>query len=93
MSFRRILSTLCRQVVFHIDPHFGKRAGQKVHRKIAAAVQNVKPLYFLSRYFETKQIVINHSFCFSHQTDKGEETEGLEREDLRGGGGIGDGEI
>ncbi len=30
----------------------GKRAGQKVHRKIAVAVQNVKPLYFLSRSFE-----------------------------------------
>jgi hypothetical protein len=30
----------------------GKTAGQKVHRKIAVAVQNVKPLYFLSRYFE-----------------------------------------
>jgi hypothetical protein len=29
-----------------------KRAGQKVHRKIAVAVQNVKPLYFLSRSFE-----------------------------------------
>jgi hypothetical protein len=28
----------------------GKRAGQKVHRNIAAAVQNVKPLYFLSRW-------------------------------------------
>jgi hypothetical protein len=26
------------------------------------------------------QIVNNHSFCFSHQTDLGEETEGLERE-------------
>ncbi len=52
MSFCRILSTLCRQAVFHIVPHFGKRAGQKVQRKIAAAVQNVKPLYFLSRSFE-----------------------------------------
>jgi hypothetical protein len=29
-----------------------RRAGQKVHRKIAAAVQNVKPLHFLSRSFE-----------------------------------------
>jgi hypothetical protein len=29
----------------------GKRAGQKVQRKIAIAVQNVKPLYFLSRSF------------------------------------------
>jgi hypothetical protein len=30
----------------------GKRAGQKVQRKIAVAVQKVKPLYFLSRSFE-----------------------------------------
>jgi hypothetical protein len=29
-----------------------KRAGQKVQRKIAVAVQNVKTLYFLSRSFE-----------------------------------------
>jgi hypothetical protein len=28
------------------------------------------------------QIVNNHSFCFSHQLDLGEETEGLEREGL-----------
>jgi hypothetical protein len=33
MSFCRILSTLCSQVVFHNIPHFGKRAGQKVQRK------------------------------------------------------------
>jgi hypothetical protein len=79
MSFCRILSTLCRQVVFHIVPHFGKRAGQKVQRKMAAAVQNVKPIYFLSRYFE-----ISETNCFSHQTDQGQETECLEREDLRG---------
>jgi hypothetical protein len=32
-------------------PADGKRAGQKVQRKIAVAVQNVKPLYFLSRCF------------------------------------------
>ncbi len=51
MSFCCTLSTLCSQVVFHSIPHFGKRAGQKVQRKIAVAVQNVKPLYFLSRSF------------------------------------------
>ena len=33
----------------------GKRAGQKVHRKSAIAVQNVKPLYFLSRSFEIRK--------------------------------------
>jgi hypothetical protein len=27
-----------------------------------------------------KNIVKNHSCCFSHQTDQGEETEGFERE-------------
>ena len=62
MSFYRILSTLCRQVVFHIVPHIGKRAGQKVQRKIAAAVQNVKPLYFLSRYFEISETNCQQSF-------------------------------
>jgi hypothetical protein len=51
MSFCRILSTLCSQVIFHNLPHFGKRAGQKVQCKVAVAVQNVKPLYFLSRSF------------------------------------------
>jgi hypothetical protein len=35
-----------------ISPADGKRAGQKVQRKIAVAVQNVNPLYFLSRSFE-----------------------------------------
>ncbi len=33
----------------------GKTAGQKVHRKIAVAVQNVKPLYFLSRSFKIRE--------------------------------------
>jgi hypothetical protein len=61
----------------------GKRAGQKVQRKIAIAVQKVKPLYFLSRSFEIrKNIVNNHSFCFSPQTDQGDETEGFEGEGL-----------
>jgi hypothetical protein len=61
----------------------GKRAGQKVQRKIAVAVQNVKPLYFLSRFLKyEKNIVNNHSCWFSHQTDQGEETEGFEREGL-----------
>jgi hypothetical protein len=29
MFFCLILSTLCRQVIFHIVPHFGKRADKK----------------------------------------------------------------
>jgi hypothetical protein len=63
-------------------PADGKRAGQKVHRKIAVAVQNVKPLYFLSRSFEISEANCKQSFFFFiHQIAKGEETEGLERED------------
>jgi hypothetical protein len=40
----------------------GKRAGQKVQRKIAAAVQNIKPLYFLSRYFKISETNCQKSF-------------------------------
>jgi hypothetical protein len=40
----------------------GKRAGQKVQRKIAAAVQNVKPLYFLSCSFEISETNCQQSF-------------------------------
>jgi hypothetical protein len=40
----------------------GKRAGQKVQRKIAVAVQNVKPLYFLSLSFESRQKYCQQSF-------------------------------
>ncbi len=43
----------------------GKRAGQKVHRKIAVAVQNVKPLYFLSRSFEIREKYCQQSFFLS----------------------------
>ena len=63
----------------------GKRAGQKVQRKIAVAVQKVKPLYFLkkSRSFEIREKYCKQSyFLFSHQTDQGDETEGFEREGL-----------
>jgi hypothetical protein len=60
----------------------GKRAGQKVHRKIPVAVQNIKSLPALLKSY--KNIVNNHSFCFSHQTDhyQGDETEGFESEGL-----------
>jgi hypothetical protein len=65
MSFCRILSTLCSQVIFHNIPHFGKRAGQKVQRKIAVAVQNVKPLFFLSRSFALSHTnLLRYSICF-----------------------------
>ena len=48
----------------------GKRAGQKVHRKIAVAVQNVKPSTFCPALLKSeKNIVKNHSFCLDHQTD------------------------
>ncbi len=40
----------------------GKRAGQNVQRKIAAAVQNVKRLYFLSRSFEISETNCQQSF-------------------------------
>jgi hypothetical protein len=43
----------------------GKRAGQKVHRKIAAAVQKVNPLYFLSRSFEISETTCQESFFSS----------------------------
>jgi hypothetical protein len=68
MSFCRILSTLCSHVVFTISRIYladGKRVGQKVHRKIAAAVQNVKPLYFLSRSFEIREKYCQESFFLS----------------------------
>jgi hypothetical protein len=61
----------------------GKRAGQKVQRKIAVAVQNVKPSTFCPALLKSeKNIVNNHSCCYSHQTDHGEETEGFQREGL-----------
>ncbi len=60
MSFCRILSTLCSHVVFHNIPHLFRtrqRAGQKVHRKIAAAVQNVKtPLLFVPLFRNPRKI-------------------------------------
>ncbi len=40
----------------------GKRAGQKVQRKVAVAVQKVKPLYFLSRTFEIREKYCQQSF-------------------------------
>ena len=69
--------------VFHYIPHFGKRAGQKVQRKIAVAVQNVKPLYFLSRSFAlSPQKSAELSICFYNQIDQGAQTEGFEMEGL-----------
>ncbi len=40
----------------------GKTAGLKVHRQIAVAVQNVKPLYFLSRSFESREKYCQQSY-------------------------------
>jgi hypothetical protein len=45
-----------------ISPADGKRAGQKVQRKIAAAVKNVKRLYFFSRSFEISVTNCQQSF-------------------------------
>jgi hypothetical protein len=82
MSFCCILSTLCSQVVFYNLPHLGKRAGLKVQRKIAVAVQNVKPLYFLSRSFAlSHKNLLTYSIYFNNQIDPGAKTEGLEKED------------
>jgi hypothetical protein len=82
MSFCRILATLCIQVTFHNLPHFGKRAGQNVQRKIAVAVQNVKPLYLLSRSFAlSPQKSAEIFYMFFNQIDQGAQTEGLEREE------------
>ena len=61
----------------------GKRAGQKVQRKIAVAVQNVKPLYFLSRSFAlSPQKSAELFYMFYNQIDQGAQTEGFEMEGL-----------
>jgi hypothetical protein len=63
----------------------GKTAGQKVYRKIARAVQNVKPLYFLSPSFEIQEKYCQQSFFFSSSSNcplPRCETEGFEREGL-----------
>jgi hypothetical protein len=71
----KILKFLCPFAVYYlrygVRPFFtmsrisladGKRAGQKVQRKIAVAVQKVKPLYFLSRSFEIRDTNCQQSF-------------------------------
>ena len=59
----------------------GKRAGKKVHR---AAVQNVKPLYFLSRSFENPRKILSRIILFALiiKLTITKETEGFEREGL-----------
>ena len=62
--------------MYRISLADGKRAGQKVHRKIAAAVQNVKSLYFLSRSFEISEANCKQSFFLFYSSNcQGEETE------------------
>ncbi len=86
MSFCRIFSTLCRQVVFHIVPHFGKRAGQKVQRKIAAAVQKAKsPLLFVPLFWNQRNklstiILVVLVIKLTRKRDGGFKREGLEME-------------
>jgi hypothetical protein len=62
----------------------GKRAGQKVQRKIARSGTKSKiPSTFCPALLKSaKQIVNYHSFSFNHQTDQGKETEDFEREGL-----------
>ncbi len=62
----------------------GKRAGQKVQRKIARSgtKSKISSTFSPALLKSEKNIVKNHSCCFRHQTDQGEETEGLEREGL-----------
>jgi hypothetical protein len=79
MSFCPKLSTLCSQVVFHNIPQTAKERDKK-YSKIAAAVQKVKPLYFLSRSFAIR--CGRYSLCLNNQTGE-DETEGLEREGLK----------
>ncbi len=68
----------------------GKRAGQKVQRKIAVAVQNVKPLYFLSRSFAlSHKNLLSYSICFNNQI--GQEAKRVWRGRIRDGE-IGEGE-
>jgi hypothetical protein len=72
----------------------GKRAGQKVHRKIAAVVQKVKsPLLFCPALLKSaKQIVKNHSFRLDHQTDHYHGDGGFQDGGIRDGEKV-DGEI
>ncbi len=65
-----------------------KRAGQKVQRKIAVAVQKVKPLYFLSRSFQIREKYCQQSFFLFESSNCPRRRDGGFR-----GGGIRDGEI
>ncbi len=59
-----------------------ERDKKKVQCKIAVAVQNVKPLYFLSRSFAlSPQKSAELFYMLYNQIDQGAQTEGLERED------------
>jgi hypothetical protein len=92
MSFCRILSTLCRQVVFHIVPHFS-RGRQKSGTKSTSynrrsGTKSKKPSTFCPALLKSeKNIVKNHSFCLDHQTDHYQGDGGFRE------GGIREGEI
>ena len=66
----------------------GKRAGQKVQRKITVAVQKVKPLYFLSRSFEIREKYCKQSYFLFKSSNRPRRRDGGFRE-----GGIRDAEI
>jgi hypothetical protein len=71
----------------------GRRAGQKVQRKIAVAVQNVKPLYFLSRSFEISETNSQQSFFLLKSSNWPWRPDGGFQEGGIRDGEIGDGEI
>ncbi len=60
-----------------------KERDKKYSVKWPRGTKSKIPCTFYPAFLKSaRQIVYNHSFCFSHQTDQGEETEGLEREGL-----------
>ena len=97
MSFCRIISTLCSQIVFHNVPHFSRRrqkSGKKIQRKIAAAVQKVKspvlfiPLFWNQRHKLSTIILFVLVIKLTYRRRDGGFREGGIRD-----GKIGDGEI
>ncbi len=97
MSFCRILSTLCSQIVFHNVPHFSRRwqkSGTKSTSKNRRSGTKSKiPSTFCPALLKSaKQIVKNHSFRLDHQTDLYQGDGGFQDGGIRDGEKV-DGEI